>query len=771
MNRPLYLAALATGLATVGWMAAGYAGHNPLALVMTLLIAAFYALGAWELHRYQQATAGLQQALGALPPDGPADDAAEGLAAPGSPAALQTWLGTVPDTLRSAVRLRIGGERVPLPAPALTPYLAGLLVLLGMLGTFLGMVVTLQGTVMALENTSDLQAIRASLAAPVKGLGLAFGTSVAGVAASAMLGLMAALCRRSRLQAGLLLDGLLAGPLRRFTPAHRREQQQAQQQQALQAQATLLPQLVERLHDLMSQLQQQDRARGDQLLAGQAQLQQHTQAAYGALASSVDRSLQHSLSESTRVATAALQPVVQATMDGISRHTQALHDSVAHGLQQQLDGLAMRFEHSVNGVAQGWAEALARQDSGNQALQQGLHRTLQALAEGFDQRSASLVTAMTQTATSLQATLAQQTAALADTLVQHAGTLDSTLTQHALSLVGTLSQQQAAAQAELTGTVATLAADTHRQQQAAQQAAATQLDASAAAFAQQAGQLVQQLAQAQAEAQAAQAAQEHTRAQAWQQQLQALVAELQQQWERAATHALARQQQICQTLERTAHDISTQAQDQAQRTLAEIGTLLHTAAEAPRVAAEVIAQLREQLSHSLVQDNALLSERQQVMQTLATLLAEVQHASSAQRGAIDALVAAAGDMLSRAGQQFQAQLQAESARVADAAAQVSGSAIDMASLGEAFSHGVQLYSSANDRLLAQLHTLEAAQDKTRSRSDEQLAYTVAQARELIDLSLLQQKQVIDQLQLLAQRQALPAAAAAAAAPATTTESA
>ena len=88
-----------------------------------------------------------------------------------------------------------------LPGPALTPYLVGLLVMLGMLGTFLGMVVTLNGAVFALEGTSDLQAIRSAFAAPIKGLGLAFGTSVAGVASSAMLGLMSALSRRERMQA------------------------------------------------------------------------------------------------------------------------------------------------------------------------------------------------------------------------------------------------------------------------------------------------------------------------------------------------------------------------------------------------------------------------------------------------------------------------------------------------------------------------------------------------------------------------------------------
>ena len=79
---------------------------------------------------------------------------------------LGEWLQQVPAALQNAVRLRIEGERVALPGPGITPYLVGLLVLLGMLGTFLGMVVTLKGAVMALESTTDLATIRAALAAP-----------------------------------------------------------------------------------------------------------------------------------------------------------------------------------------------------------------------------------------------------------------------------------------------------------------------------------------------------------------------------------------------------------------------------------------------------------------------------------------------------------------------------------------------------------------------------------------------------------------------------
>ena len=115
------------GMAVVGWIGAGYAGTNPLALAVTLLIGVCYLAGALELLRYQQATSSLTRSAAGLTE---------------APASLASWLDQLPPSLRNATRLRVEGERVGLPGPALTPYLVGLLVLLGMLGTFLGMVVT-----------------------------------------------------------------------------------------------------------------------------------------------------------------------------------------------------------------------------------------------------------------------------------------------------------------------------------------------------------------------------------------------------------------------------------------------------------------------------------------------------------------------------------------------------------------------------------------------------------------------------------------------------
>ncbi len=84
----------------------------------------------------------------------------------------------------------------------------------------------------------------------------------------------------------------------------------------------------------------------------------------------------------------------------------------------------------------------------------------------------------------------------------------------------------------------------------------------------------------------------------------------------------------------------------------------------------------------------------------------------------------------------------------------------MASLGEAFGVAVQVFGESNDKLVAHLQRIEAALDKSLARSDEQLAYYVAQAREVIDLSMMSQKQIVEELQLLADQQASAGAEAA-----------
>ena len=601
MTRFLHFFAFLVGLAVVCWVGASYIGSNPLALAITLLVGAFYLMGALELHRFHQATSTLTSTVADMRDP---------------PTSLGPWLESLHPSLRNAVRLRVEGERVGLPGPALTPYLAGLLVLLGMLGTFLGMVVTLNGTGIALESASDLQAVRASLAAPVKGLGLAFGTSVAGVAASAMLGLVSALCRRDRLQAAQLLDTRIATTLRVFSVAHQREESF----KLLQRQGQAMPELVDRLQAMMAAMERQSLALNERLIAGQDSFHGKAEAAYAGLATSVDRSLKESLIESARAAGATIQPVVEATMAGIAREAASLHATLEQGVQRQLDGLSTRLE------------------------------------------------------------------------------------EHTASQLRTAAQAHADLQVEM-------------------------------------------------------ASQDRQRLAAWTDALAAMAASLQQEWQQAGARTERQQQEICKTLAQTAEEMAARTEAHASNTIAEIAQLVQTASEAPRAAAEVIAELRHKLSDSMARDNAMLEERSRILQTLQTLLDAVNHASTEQRAAIDALVGASADVMERVGTRFTDKVEAETGKMAEVAAQITGSAVEVASLGEAFGFAVQLFGQSNDKLVAHLQRIEGALSKSIARSDDQLAYYVAQAREVIDLSIMSQKQIVEDLQQFAGNRAPEGSAA------------
>lgn len=674
------------GLAAVCWVGAGYVGSNALALAVTVLIGACYIAGALELRRYSQATANLASTVGAL-------------AAP--PRNLADCLEPLHPSLRNAVRLRIEGERVALPGPALTPYLVGLLVLLGMLGTLLGMAATLRGTGMALESATDIDAIRASLAAPVKGLGFAFGTSIAGVATSAMLGMLSTFCKRERLQAAQQLDLKIATTLRTYSRTYQREEAF----KLLQRQAQVMPTLVDRLQAMMAAIEQQSLASGERQLAQQDAFHREVETAYTRLAASVEQSLKRTVTDSARAAGAALQPVMEATMAGIARETAALQGAVTQAVERQLDALSTEFEATTRTVADIWRRALAEQGQSNETVTQRLDTALARFTETFEQRSSTL---LQEIATRLEATSGSMSAAWTDALSR---------------------------QDHLNETLAERNRDA--------------LAAAAATFEQHADHLLRSVGESHARLQAQLSSHDEQRLAAWNDTLSSIAAKLSSEWEQAGMHTSARQQAICDTLAETAREISADTQARASETIAEIGRLVDAAAQAPKAAAEVVAELRQKLSDSMVRDTAMLEERSRLLATLETLLDAVNHASTEQRTAVDALVATSANLLDRVGAQFADKVEAETSKLTGIATQITGSSIEVASLGEAFGSAVQSFGESNRELMAHLQRIEAALDKSLARSDEQLAYYVAQAREVIDLSMLSQKQVIEDLQRLA----------------------
>jgi len=701
--RALFWFALFTGLAVVAWVASGFVGTSAFALGMTLLIAGVYLGGAWELRAFGQTTAALQSAVASVPQ--PLQQLAD-------------WLPQVPASLQSAVRQRIEGERGALPGLALTPYLIGLLVMLGMLGTFLGMVVTFKGAVFALEGSADLNAIRAALAAPIKGLGLSFGTSVAGVATSAMLGLMATLARRERSQALRALDALAATTLRPFSAARQRQQSF----EALQRQADALPVAAAHLQTLIARMEERSQQLDEALLARQAEFQRQAADAYTGLAASVERSLRDSLAASARAATDTLQPVVQQAMAGIAAESSRLHQGVSAAVQAQLAGLATQFSTTTQAVATGWTQALAERAQADQQQQAAWSASLQSLAQtlhgGWQQASAQ---AQAQQQAALQAL--QQTAT---TIAEHSREQASRSLDGVARLIGqTEALVQARAESEAAWTqehgqrmdaLATLwrselqalrSEEALRQQAAAQRAAELQTD------------VARQLAALRED--------ESARGDAAVQRLGALTTELSSQ-------------------------LATQLSTLGTTLEAPMARLMQTAADAPRAAAEVIAQLREQMSRLSERHNeaeiAALAERAELVGQIGALLQQVQHTTGEQRAAMDHLVGSAGGVLDRVGQQFADTVGAQAGRAETMAEQATTSAAQLAALGEAFQQGTQQLATSHEQLVHSLQRVEAAIGQSLARSDEQLVYYVAQAREVIDLSISAQQGIVEDLRQL-----------------------
>lgn len=678
MNRAALLATLfAVGLVAVMWVGWGFVGSNTVALLMTVLIAVVYGVGALEVWRFHGTTQSLVGALGAVP----------------RPlASLDDWVARLPAEVQQAVRSRIEGERTALPGLALTPYLVGLLVMLGMLGTFLGMVVTFKGAVFALEGSTDLQTIRSALAAPIKGLGLSFGTSVAGVAASAVLGLMSAVCRRERLAAVRLLDARIATDFKPFTRAQARQGVY----QAIHAQARALPDVVERLNTIVLQMESRNQHMNEQLLARQAQFHTEVGVAYTGLATSVGRALNESLSASARIAGESLQPIVEQAMTRLADESRQMHQHLREAADAHLQGLSTQFTQTTQQVSDTWAGSLATQSRANDNLVDRLDGALASFNTRFDQRATAWLDSVAQAAAD-----AQQAQQVAD------------------------SARQAAWAASVTGVADSL------QQSWAQ--ASKQSEA-----------LVRSRVEAEAH---------------WLQQHTDRMAQLDALWRSTLSglrdDEVRRGQAAVDRLDALQTALASQLATLGAALEAPMTRLMQTAAEVPQAAAGVMAELRQEMTRLTERDSAAFDAQRGIMAQIGSLLHSLNHASGEQRVAVESLVAAASAVLDQANERFARTLAEQVNKAEGVSAHVNASAIELASLGDAFHHGVQLFSASNDKLVEGLQRIESGLKHATARSDEQLAYYVAQAREVIDLSIASQQGIVDDLRRL---HAVPATA-------------
>ena len=688
MTRMISIAAFAIGAVVVVWMASAFVSSNVLALSVTILIAAAYTVGFAELVRYQQASAALSGALSSV------DDSLQD---------LDAWLANIPDSLRNAVRQRVQGEYVGLPAPVLSPYIIGLLVMLGLLGTFIGMVATLKGAVVALEGTNELEAVRAGLAAPIKGLGMAFATSVAGVCASAMLGLISTLSRRERLQVSRQLDTSMSTVFKPFSL----NQQRRQSYQAMQSQADALPAVAQQLSVLADRLGQM----GDELAAtltrNQEQFHAAAQSQYKELANSVDASLKQSLADSGRIAGENIAPVISTFVsdirDDLKNSQQHLHATAENHLQS----LGDRYANTSNDFKQAWQQAVTAQQAGSESLLATMDQRFAKLAEQFETSSQSLVGSFS---TVSEDWVARQQSAEQERLANWSAVFDQS-------------------------------ADLLRSN-------AEALSVNARSGTQELMTEFTKLLSASEELVVARAQNESDWLASYQQRMGDMTA------------TIKTELQSLQVLEEQRGDAAVNRLSELQAAVAEhlaglanaleepMGRLIESASETPRIAAEIMTKLRAEMNENIERDNSLLDERRELMIQLNGLSESLQSSAAGQREAVETILNNSSGLLADISQRFGDNVEKESSKLSDIVAHFEGSSAELASLGDAFAAAVTQFSDANGGLIDTLLKVEAGLQGSGERSDEQMAYYVAQAREIIDHNMLAHQEIINQLQTL-----------------------
>lgn len=705
-TRLLFNTAALLGAIAVLWMALDFIGSNALALAVTVVIGFVYVLGLLELVQFRSATGSLRKAL---------DSAGQG-----SAATLDDWLGHIHPSLRNSVAQRIQGERVGLPAPVFSPYLVGLLVMLGLLGTFIGMVDTLQGAVTALEGSTELSAIRAGLAAPIQGLGLAFGTSVAGVAASAMLGLNATLSRRERMQVTRQLDTCAGTVFREHSLQYNRQQTYL----AMQGQAEALPRVADQLTAMAGELERTGSKLAEQLRENQEKFHAEAREQYSTLAESVGASMRESLAQSGRLAGESIAPAVEQVMAQLSKESSDTHKQLLAANQSHLAEVAQALNSSTADMT-----AALKHSSGE--LTEAARGEARGLVEEIGKLLAS-------TETLVEARAANE----ADWQEQQGQRL-ATLTAALREELGSLRAEEQRRTEQLAGELASLQQSTSENLQALQGSASDNLEK----LHDQASVQLSRLESSAVE------------------QLGKLNSNTSEQLEQLNSSTSRQLEQLNSSMSEQLGQLNSSASEQlanleasAAQQLLKLGSeleqpmlrLIETASETPKAAAEVIGRLREEISNSLLRDNELLEERQSLMQELAGLSTALQAATEGQRASVTEFLESSTGMLQSTSEEFRKQLSGEATRLADMTANVAGSAVEMASLGESFGLAVQLFSESNQSLVENLSRIEESMEKSNERSDEQMSYYVAQAREIIDQSMLSQREIIEELRRLGQ---------------------
>jgi len=239
-----------------------------------------------------------------------------------------------------SARIRARVERMPTAAspPSFATTLAGLLVVVGLLGGFIGVIQTLAGAEEALNATGGVRALRSALAEPVIGLADGVEMTFAGIAAAALLIFASIGVRRSEQQLGALADDFAAGPRAPLSTLG----DQLQLMQSMVQQGEALPVAAGALRDVSEKIVALEEV-------WTRSHEQSSQATLGIVREAVSdfrSDMKHAVEESVRGTKEAVVPLLEDAMERTVRAATGHLDGVLEGLEQ--DFAARRESEAVH---------------------------------------------------------------------------------------------------------------------------------------------------------------------------------------------------------------------------------------------------------------------------------------------------------------------------------------------------------------------------------------------------------------------------------------
>lgn len=534
---------------------------------------------------------------------------------------------------------------------------------------------------------------------------------------------------------------------------------------AIQLQGRALPEVVDKMATVADKLERL----GDRLAAHQDLFHSTVKTMYVELADSVDTSHKENLRESVRLAGEHIQPLLQEAVAGIAAETQKVHGVLTRSTTETMKELTRRLVGTTGEVAGAWKAGIEAHALLNGTMMDHLRDSLESFRGQFERMAESLLSslgnrtaswierqtendrnrlegwtdAIAQAQKNAAAHLADMTHAFSGELnrvtLLHQASLDTGIREF-LSLSSSLTEQRReegenaiAQQRQIAGTLT----DTVHE-----------LTTHAVASSSRMHQEVTGLLTASEELIRTRMKTEATWLEGHSERMEALTTALKVELGALREEEDRRGQAAVERLATLEATLASHLAMLGREIEAPMNRLIQTAASVPLAAADVISQLREEASKSVERDNRLLEEHRGILVELDTLSRALASTSNRQHEAIEDLVGSSRRMLEDIAGRFTGHVSTEASNFSKIAESFAVSAVEMASLGESFSAAVQVFNTANETLVENLVRIEQSLDKTACRSDEQLGYYVAQAREMVDHCLLSQKEIFEELQHL-----------------------